>query len=375
MKKIVIGLGIIAILTIGFIFIGPYLTLYQIKSAAENQDGAALSEHIDFLALRQSLKDQMNVIVGKEMTKQADDNPFAALGAALGGMMIEKMVDMYVTPASITELMKGKTPEPGSINAPTEDSNNSPLANASTSYESFSKFSVTIKGDDSLGEDVKLVFRRRGMSWKLTEIVLPLSELGTLGGQGGETNKELLMDPAGDALNEQAPDEFSVRLETSDGPVVIQVTRDWAPIGADRFYNLVRNDFYDEQRFFRVVPGFVVQWGLSGNPELNMAWHRAHILDDPVKQSNTRGRITYANTNQPNTRTTQLFINLGDNANLDGMGFVPFGEVVEGMEVVDQINAEYGQQPSQGQIAGRGNAYLEENFPNLDYIAKAEIID
>ena len=183
------------------------------------------------------------------------------------------------------------------------------------------------------------------------------------------------MDPTGDAFNEQAPDEFAVRLETSVGPVVIQVTRDWAPHGADRFYNLVRNGFYDEQRFFRVVPGFVVQWGLSGNPELNMAWRQAHILDDPVKQSNTRGRITYAKTNQPNTRTTQLFINLGDNSRLDGQNFAPFGEVVEGMEIVDQINAEYREQPSQGQIAGRGNAYLKEKFPNLDYIAKAEIID
>ena len=183
------------------------------------------------------------------------------------------------------------------------------------------------------------------------------------------------MDPTGEALNEQAPDEFSVRLETSVGSVVIQVTREWAPIGADRFYNLVRNGFYDEQRFFRVVPGFVVQWGLSGNPKLNQVWHRAHILDDPVKQSNTRGRITYAKTDQPNTRTTQLFINLGDNSRLDGQKFAPFGEVVEGMEVVDAINAEYGQQPSQRQIGNRGNAYLEENFPNLDYIVKAEIID
>lgn len=182
------------------------------------------------------------------------------------------------------------------------------------------------------------------------------------------------MDPTGAALNEQAPDEFSAFLETTAGPIVIQVVRDWAPHGADRFYNLVRNGFYDEQRFFRVVPGFVVQWGLSGNPALNLAWRQANIPDDPVKQSNTRGRITYAKTNQPNTRTTQLFINLGDNSRLDGQHFAPFGEVVEGMEVVDQINAEYGQQPSQGQIGGRGNAYLEENFPNLDYIIRAEII-
>ena len=195
------------------------------------------------------------------------------------------------------------------------------------------------------------------------------------GDQGGKANKQVLMDPAGKALNEQAPDEFSVRLETSAGSVVIQVTRDWAPHGADRFYNLVRNGFYDEQRFFRVMPNFVVQWGLSGDPKLNMAWRQANILDDPVKQVNTRGRITYAKTNQPNTRTTQLFINLGDNSKLDGMGFAPFGEVVEGMEVVDAINAEYGQQPNQGQITMNGNAYLEENFPNLDYIVKAEIIE
>ena len=172
------------------------------------------------------------------------------------------------------------------------------------------------------------------------------------------------MDPTDEALNEQAPDEFSVRLETSAGSVVIQVTRDWAPIGADRFYNLVRNGFYDEQRFFRVVPGFVVQWGLSGNPKLNMAWRQANILDDPVKQVNTRGRITYAKTNQPNTRTTQLFINLGDNSNLDGMGFAPFGEVVEGMEVVDAINAEYGQQPNQGQIAMKAATTIsQKTFP------------
>ena len=182
------------------------------------------------------------------------------------------------------------------------------------------------------------------------------------------------MDPTSDALNEQAPDEFSVRLETSAGSVVIQVTRDWAPIGADRFYNLVRNGFYDEQRFYRVVPGFVVQWGFSGNPALNQVWHRARILDDPVKQSNTRGRITFAKSSQ-DTRTTQLFINFGDNSRLDGMGFAPFGEVVEGIEVVDAINAEYGEQPSQGQIGNHGNAYLAENFPNLDYIVKAEIIE
>lgn len=118
-----------------------------------------------------------------------------------------------------------------------------------------------------------------------------------------------------------------------------------------------------------------MQWGLSPDPELTKVWHTANILDDKVQQSNKRGRITFAKQNKPNTRTTQIFINYGDNLNLDGMGFAPFGEVVEGMEVVDKINAEYGQQPNQGQISGLGNDYLEENFPNLDFIMTATIVD
>ena len=195
------------------------------------------------------------------------------------------------------------------------------------------------------------------------------------GGQGGEVNTTALMDPKGDAMKEEAPAEYTVLFETSAGDFKIQVTREWASRGADRFYNLVRNGYYNEQRFFRVVPGFVVQWGMHGDPEISKFWQQANFLDDPVKQSNKRGRITFAKTNVPNTRTTQVFINFGDNLNLDGMGFAPFGEVVEGMDIVDAINAEYGQQPSQGQIAGRGNPYLEEHFPNLDYIVTATIAD
>ena len=183
------------------------------------------------------------------------------------------------------------------------------------------------------------------------------------------------MDPKGQAMKEEAPAEYTVLFETSAGDFKIQVTREWAPRGADRFYNLVRNGYYNEQRFFRVVPGFVVQWGMHGDPKISKFWQQANFLDDPVKQSNKRGRITFAKTNVPNTRTTQVFINFGDNLNLDGMGFAPFGEVVEGMDIVDAINAEYGQQPSQGQIAGRGNPYLEEHFPNLDYIVTATIAD
>ena len=176
-----------------------------------------------------------------------------------------------------------------------------------------------------------------------------------------------------ESTDEQAPDAFAALFETSVGNFKVQVTRAWAPHGADRFYALVSQGYFAEQRFFRVVPGFVVQWGMSGDPGLNMVWNDAVILDDMVKQSNKRGRITFAAQSRPNTRTTQLFINYGDNLNLDGMRFAPFGEVVEGMEVVDAINAEYGQQPNQGQIGGRGNAYLEENFPNLDYIKTATI--
>ena len=196
-----------------------------------------------------------------------------------------------------------------------------------------------------------------------------------VGDQGAEVNTEVLKDPKAEAMKQEAPAEFTVLFTTSAGNFKIHVTRDWAPRGADRFYNLVKNGYFNEQRFFRVVPGFVVQWGLSPDPELTKVWHTANILDDKVQQSNKRGRITFAKQNKPNTRTTQLFINYGDNLNLDGMGFAPFGEVVEGMEVVDKINPEYGQQPNQGQISGLGNDYLEENFPNLDFIMTATIVD
>ena len=213
----------------------------------------------------------------------------------------------------------------------------------------------------------------------MKRIALLISVLWALGcgdvDQGPEVNMELLQDPKSDAIKQESPAEFTVLFATSAGDFKIHVVREWSPRGADRFYNLVKNGFYNEQRFFRVVPGFVVQWGISPDPELTKVWHTATILDDQVKQQNKRGRITFAKHNKPNTRTTQVFINYGENLNLDGMGFAPFGEVIEGMEVVDKINAEYGQQPNQGQISGRGNSYLEENFPNLDYIKTATIVD
>jgi cyclophilin family peptidyl-prolyl cis-trans isomerase len=185
-----------------------------------------------------------------------------------------------------------------------------------------------------------------------------------------------LENPAG--LREQAPATFKARFDTTKGAFVIEVTRAWAPKGADRFYNLVKNGFYDNARFFRVVSGFMVQFGINGDPGIMARWRGAQISDDPVSQSNTRGMITFAMAG-PNTRTSQVFINFGDNSQLDKMGFAPFGRVVSGMNVVDAINAEYGEGaprgrgPGQSRIQNEGNAYLSKDFPRMDYIKKATI--
>ena len=187
-----------------------------------------------------------------------------------------------------------------------------------------------------------------------------------------------LTDPNHPESRKQAPAEFRVRFTTSRGDFAVLVKRDWAPIGADRFYNLVRMGFYDSNRFFRVVPGFVVQFGLNGDPKVSAPWREARIADDPVKQSNKRGYITYAMAG-PNTRTSQVFINFGDNAALDRQGFSPFGRIISGMEVVDKLNAEYGEGaprgrgPDQGRIQMEGNAYLQRDFGRLDFVKKATI--
>jgi peptidyl-prolyl cis-trans isomerase A (cyclophilin A) len=180
-----------------------------------------------------------------------------------------------------------------------------------------------------------------------------------------------LLNPA--LMRAKAPEVYQAKFTTTRGDVIIEVTRAWAPLGADRFYNLVRHHFFDGASFFRVVSGFVVQFGLSPNPEVSGVWEKAAIKDDPVKQSNKRGYLTFA-TAGANTRTTQIFINLGNNAGLDSQGFAPFGVVTEGMEVVDQFYRGYGEAPDQGQIQSKGKAYLDQNFPKLDSIKSATIV-
>jgi len=189
-------------------------------------------------------------------------------------------------------------------------------------------------------------------------------------GTGVDLSKAKLRTPA--ALTEQAPASFKAKFDTSKGPFVVEVHRDWAPKGADRFYNLVKNGFFDDARFFRVVPDFMVQFGINGDPNIQKNWQNANITDDPVTKSNKRGYLTFA-TRGPNTRTTQLFINFKDNAGLDRQGFAPFGEVVTGMDIVDKITSQYGEKPNQGSIQAEGNAYLNKEFPKLDYIKKATI--
>lgn len=186
-----------------------------------------------------------------------------------------------------------------------------------------------------------------------------------------------LLNPA--SLQEQAPAVFKAKFTTTQGDFVVEVTRAWAPLGADRFYNLVKYHFFDAATFFRVISGFMAQFGISGRPEVNRVWERATIKDDPVTQSNTRGMITFA-TGGPNTRTTQVFINYGDNSNLNSMGFAPFGKVIEGMEIVDKLYSGYGdgapegKGPNQGRIQNEGKAYLEKDFPKLDTIKTAVIV-
>jgi peptidyl-prolyl cis-trans isomerase A (cyclophilin A) len=177
-----------------------------------------------------------------------------------------------------------------------------------------------------------------------------------------------------------APAMYRVRFETNEGDFVVEVDRSLAPNGADRFYQLVSEGFFTDVRFFRVISGFMAQFGINGDPAVTARWRANPIQDDPVRGSNTRGTITFAMTSQPNSRSSQLFINLVDNVNLDASGFAPIGRVVEGMEVVDRLYSGYGEGaprgagPDQSQIVSQGNAYLTQSFPELDYIERATIV-
>jgi peptidyl-prolyl cis-trans isomerase A (cyclophilin A) len=171
----------------------------------------------------------------------------------------------------------------------------------------------------------------------------------------------------------QAPDSFHVAFETTRGKFVVDVIRDWSPRGVDRFHELVSAGYFTDVAFFRVLPGFVAQFGMHGDPSVNKRWDDRPIADDPVVQSNKRGTIVFA-TAGPNTRGNQFFINFGDNSRLDGQGFSPFGRVVEGMGVVDSIYAGYGESPDQSRVAAEGNAYLKREFPRLDYIKSARVV-
>lgn len=191
---------------------------------------------------------------------------------------------------------------------------------------------------------------------------------------------DTLLHPESEAMNRRAPDVYRVVFGTSEGPVTVEVRRSWAPRGADRLYNLARHGFFEGGRFFRVVEGFVAQFGLSGRPEVDRTWRAQPIPDDSVRRSNTRGTLTFASAGE-DTRTTQLFINLADNGRLDGMGFAPVGEVVGGMSNVDSLYAGYGdapprgQGPSQGRILEEGNAYLASEYPELDSIQDVRVAE
>lgn len=174
-------------------------------------------------------------------------------------------------------------------------------------------------------------------------------------------------------LNEKAPATFDVKFSTTVGDFTVHVTRAWAPNGADRFFNLVKHHYYDGAGFYRAIAGFMAQWGISAIPEVDRVWENATIKDDPVLKSNTRGMITYAQTNDPNTRSTQLFINYIDNSRLDKDRFAPFGEVTSGMDVVDKINSSY-KNLDPDQISKGGKAYLESHFPNMTFIKTTTLI-
>jgi cyclophilin family peptidyl-prolyl cis-trans isomerase len=225
------------------------------------------------------------------------------------------------------------------------------------------------------------ISRRSVLTFAALALVVTISHSAQLQGQSASDPRAVLMNPNHKQWNEAAPNVFKVRLETSQGSIVIETHRDWAPRGADRFYNLVRAGFFDNSRFFRVRPGSFAQFGIPGDPTVAAVWREQRIPDDPVLQSNTRGSIAYAMTG-PNTRTTQLYINLSDNSRMDVDGFAPIGRVVEGMDVADRLYSGYGEEAGggmrggkQGRIFEGGNAHLDREFPRLDKLIRATIMN
>jgi peptidyl-prolyl cis-trans isomerase A (cyclophilin A) len=204
----------------------------------------------------------------------------------------------------------------------------------------------------------------------MKKIVLLMFVIGSIA-LGQQATKGALTKPS--SLKERAPDLYKAKFETSAGVFIIEVHADWAPNGADRFYNLVKNGYYDGCRFFRVVPGFMVQFGINGEPAIQRYWINANIPDDKVKQGNDRGFVSYGKTSAPNSRSTQVFINYKSNSSLNSSGFAAFGKVISGMDVVDKIYSAYGEKPNQQRIQTEGNTYLTKTFPKLDYIKKATI--
>ncbi len=216
-------------------------------------------------------------------------------------------------------------------------------------------------------------------------ILLLAAFLGPLAGCGGEppqgaetTAANPLLQPRN--FRETAPDDFRARFQTTKGTFVVQVNREWAPRGADRFYNLLKAGFYDGMAIHRVLEGFTAEFGIHGDPWVNAAWRQAILQDDPVAQSNLRGRIAFSKSG-PNSRTVQVFVNTDDNPELDAQGFAPFGEVVEGMDVIDAFYADYGDGPPRGEgvyqamAIARGDEYLKAEFPLLDRIQSAVLED
>ncbi len=215
---------------------------------------------------------------------------------------------------------------------------------------------------------------RRWMDWLWGVLLLVTAGCGQ-----SETPPAAAPVPQAPAVAESAgpkgPDQYRVKVETTKGNFVIEVHREWSPNGADRFHELVNAGVYDNCKLFRAVKGFMVQFGIPADPKVSAAWKEKFILDDPVVKSNQRGFVTFAKPGMPNARSTQVFINYGDNGRLDEMGFSPFGEVVEGMEVVDALNQEYGEETTRYQMKmyDEGNTFLEQAFPNLDTITKATV--